>query len=203
VADSERPQYNRYAPKVFVNGRHLETIDARWTGGALGPDDRGVLELVIGQPEPKDLLTVSTQVQIQIGDAEPKPFRVTSAITASRTYSGLDDGTSAEFHITLSEVVPSPRAATERDDSIEVLYRSAFMTAATRNLVRALEELLDAKGIITAEELRQQLAKTTRESFINFALDIVAEEEAFAMEEALLDQLEEGGREPGDLQAVP
>ncbi len=148
------------------------------------------LELVFERPEFAALLDLGAIVQIHLPDWKPSAFRVTAV---------REDGQRAHEHsgwpprvyvVELSEVSSDQRSDQE-SGTVEVIYQTVFTAVAMRTQIEAIGQLLIEKGVITAQEYRDRLAARVRSSFLDYALDIVAEEEATALRDVILGKLDE------------
>lgn len=162
---------------ISVDGRPV-TLDWLQEGHTL--DDPRTLTVTpfLNRPLPSSLLTAGSSVQVEL-NGEQTPFRVT----------GVQEATSANesivYVVTLTEIMPR-LASNGPSDEIEVLYRTAISAIIARTQIRALGQLLEAKGVISADEYQAQMENAIDTSFLHFAREIVAQEEAEQMREAVL-----------------
>lgn len=184
---------------LSVNGLKLPVLEVvlYWHApdDPYGPNARDEgshrLQLVFERPEIAASLELGATVQVQLDHFDlPVSFRVTAVRVDEELPRKHAEWPKRVYVAELDET--SRDLVNDQDQgTTEVLYQTVFMTAATRAQLDTIGQLLLEKSVITAQEYRDRLAATVQSSFLDFALDIVAEEEATAMRDVILSKLNE------------
>jgi hypothetical protein len=200
--------YQHATPELVVNGRLLPIV--KWLSdphdvhprldSSGGPYEE--IGFIVDRPEPPDLFMLGNTISIDVGEHFSGVYRV---VKVEERYVSLPASHAVQrvFAINLARGSLTDSGEMASDDSIEVLHRTAFMSVRANTLVRALAELLQAKGTITPNELWQQFAATARSSFRDLALNVVAESEASAMTNDIVAGIEEHLQHPDELAVSP